>query len=59
VRRLLGSPLVQRLNLGPMATTHVAFDQPHEGNLFEHLYVRRALQQSDRPAAAAQAAAPA
>jgi len=54
VQRLLDSPLVQRLNLGPIPTPHVTFDQPHEGNLFEHLYARRALQQRDpMPAAAA------
>lgn len=44
IRRLLGSPLVNRLNLGPISTMQIAWDQPHEGNLFEHLYVRRALQ---------------
>ena len=54
VQRLLDSPLVHRLNLGPIATPHVTFDQPHEGNLFEHLYARRAIQQH----AAATAAAP-
>jgi hypothetical protein len=43
-RRILASPLLQRLNLGPLATWQVSWDQPHEGNLFEHLYVRRALQ---------------
>jgi acyl-CoA reductase-like NAD-dependent aldehyde dehydrogenase len=53
VRRLLDSPLVHRLNLGPIPTPHVTFDQPHEGNLFEHLYARRALQQHDAPRAAA------
>lgn len=42
--RLLGSPLLQRLNLGTIPTYQVSWDQPHEGNLFEHLYVRRALQ---------------
>jgi hypothetical protein len=35
---------VNRLNLGPISTMQIAWDQPHEGNLFEHLYVRRALQ---------------
>jgi hypothetical protein len=35
----------------------VTFDQPHEGNLFEHLYARRAIQQHE-PARAAAAAAP-
>jgi acyl-CoA reductase-like NAD-dependent aldehyde dehydrogenase len=44
IGRLLGSPLVNRLNLGPISTMQIAWDQPHEGNLFEHLYVRRALQ---------------
>ncbi len=43
-RRLLGSPLIHRLNLGAMATSHVHWDQPHEGNLFEFLYRRRAVQ---------------
>src|SRR5262245_59110919 len=46
-RRLLASPLVQRLNLGPIATPRIRWDQPHEGNLFEHLYARRALQTVD------------
>jgi acyl-CoA reductase-like NAD-dependent aldehyde dehydrogenase len=44
VRRLLASPLVQRLNLGAIPTQQVSWDQPHEGNLFEHLYTRRAIQ---------------
>ncbi|GDY12365.1 aldehyde dehydrogenase [Planctomycetota bacterium] len=43
-RQLLASPLIQRLNLGAMATSHVQWDQPHEGNLFEFLYHRRAVQ---------------
>jgi len=42
--RILASPLLQRLNLGPVPTWQVSWDQPHEGNLFEHLYLRRALQ---------------
>ena len=41
--RILASPLVHRLNLGALPTWKLAWDQPHEGNLFEHLYVRRAL----------------
>ena len=36
--RILGSPLVHRLNLGALPTWKLAWDQPHEGNLFEHLY---------------------
>jgi acyl-CoA reductase-like NAD-dependent aldehyde dehydrogenase len=41
---LLESPLIDRLNLGRICTTQVAWDQPHEGNLFEFLYRRRALE---------------
>jgi hypothetical protein len=44
--RLLASPLLHRLNLGPLPTYQVSWDQPHEGNLFEHLYVRRAFQKA-------------
>jgi hypothetical protein len=43
-RRILASPLLSRLNLGPLPTWQVSWDQPHEGNLFEHLWARRALQ---------------
>jgi hypothetical protein len=46
VRRLLASPLVHRLSLGPIPTQRVSWDQPHEGNLFDHLYVRRAFQRA-------------
>ena len=44
--RLLGSALVGRLNLGPIQTNTIAWDQPHEGNLFDHLYARRAFQRA-------------
>ncbi len=42
-RSIIESPLVERLNLGPAPTTRVDWDQPHEGNLFEFLYARRAI----------------
>jgi len=43
-QRMIASPLVDRLNVGPIATTEIGWDQPHEGNLFDHLYARRAIQ---------------
>lgn len=43
-RRLLDCRLIDRLNLGAFPTSRIAWDQPHEGNLFEHLYRQRALQ---------------
>lgn len=44
IQRLTSSPLVGRLNLGAIPTTRIRWDQPHEGNLFEHLHARRAFQ---------------
>jgi acyl-CoA reductase-like NAD-dependent aldehyde dehydrogenase len=46
IRRLVASPDVGRLNLGAVPTTRVSWNQPHEGNLFEHLYARRAFQRA-------------
>jgi acyl-CoA reductase-like NAD-dependent aldehyde dehydrogenase len=43
-RDLLASANVGRLNFGPIATNRISWDQPHEGNLFDHLYARRAFQ---------------
>jgi acyl-CoA reductase-like NAD-dependent aldehyde dehydrogenase len=42
--RFVRSPHVDRLNLGPIPTNRIGWDQPHEGNLFDHLYGRRAIQ---------------
>jgi len=42
--RIAASPKLHRLNLGPLPTWQVSWDQPHEGNLFDHLYARRAIQ---------------
>jgi len=42
-RAALDAPGLLRLNLGPAPTSHVDWDQPHEGNLFEFLWVRRAI----------------
>ena len=50
-RALLDSPRVERLNLGPIPTTRLSWDQPHEGNLFTHLYRQRAFQQAPLHAA--------
>jgi hypothetical protein len=46
IRRLVASPNVDRLNLGAVPTSQVSWNQPHEGNLFEHLYARRAFQRA-------------
>jgi hypothetical protein len=53
IDRLLTSPLVDRLNVGAIQTNQISWDQPHEGNLFEHLYARRSFQQHADAALAA------
>lgn len=42
-QRLLASSEVGRLNFGAIQTNVIDWDQPHEGNLFDHLYARRAF----------------
>jgi len=44
IRQLMLSPDIERLNLGAYPTNRVQWEQPHEGNLFEFLYHRRAIQ---------------
>jgi len=46
IQRLVSSSNVDRLNIGPVPTNQIGWDQPHEGNLFEHLYARRAFQRA-------------
>jgi acyl-CoA reductase-like NAD-dependent aldehyde dehydrogenase len=48
--QLLESPLIERLNLGPIPTMKISWSQPHEGNMFEFLYKRRAIEHSTAPA---------
>jgi acyl-CoA reductase-like NAD-dependent aldehyde dehydrogenase len=50
-QRLLASPHIGRLNFGPISTMKISWDQPHEGNLFDHLYARRAFQRQLEPVA--------
>jgi hypothetical protein len=44
-QQLMESRLIERLNLGPIPTMRISWDQPHEGNMFEFLYKRRAIAQ--------------
>src|SRR5215213_5376743 len=46
IQTLVGSAHIDRLNIGALPTNQVSWDQPHEGNLFDHLYARRAFQQA-------------
>ena len=42
--RLMAAGNIDRLNIGAIPTWQLSWDQPHEGNLFEHLYRQRAFQ---------------
>jgi hypothetical protein len=44
IDELLESHLIERLNLGPISTMKISWDQPHEGNMFEFLYKRRSIE---------------
>jgi acyl-CoA reductase-like NAD-dependent aldehyde dehydrogenase len=44
IEQLVESPLIERLNIGPISTMTVSWDQPHEGNMFEFLYKRRSIE---------------
>ena len=46
LERLTRSRRIGRLNLGPIPTPSVRWDQPHEGNLFDFLFARRAVQRA-------------
>jgi len=37
-------PLIDRLNIGPVSTMKISWDQPHEGNMFEFLWQRRSIE---------------
>jgi len=44
--QLLDSPLIERLNLGAISTMKISWEQPHEGNMFEFLWKRRAIERA-------------
>jgi len=44
IQSLMAASNVDRLNVGAIPTWQLSWDQPHEGNLFEHLYRQRAFQ---------------
>ena len=46
IEQAIASSNIDRLNIGPLPTSRVQWDQPHEGNLFEFLYRRRAIQRA-------------
>jgi acyl-CoA reductase-like NAD-dependent aldehyde dehydrogenase len=45
IGQLQAFPEIERLNLGPVSTMKISWDQPHEGNMFEFLWKRRSIEQ--------------
>ena len=44
IEDLMAFPEIDRLNIGPVSTMKISWDQPHEGNMFEFLYKRRSIE---------------
>ncbi|MEY4385547.1 MAG: hypothetical protein RLY20_830 [Verrucomicrobiota bacterium] len=46
IKQLEAYPHIERLNLGPVSTMKISWDQPHEGNMFEFLWRRRSIERA-------------
>jgi len=46
IDQLMAYPHIERLNLGPVSTMKISWDQPHEGNMFEFLWQRRSIERA-------------
>jgi acyl-CoA reductase-like NAD-dependent aldehyde dehydrogenase len=46
IEQLVEFPEIERLNIGPVSTMKISWDQPHEGNMFEFLYKRRSIERA-------------
>jgi len=46
IEDLQAFPEIERLNLGPVSTMAISWDQPHEGNMFEFLWKRRSIERA-------------
>ncbi len=46
IEQLMSAPNIERLNIGPVSTMKVSWDQPHEGNMFEFVWKRRSIERA-------------
>ena len=46
LEHLSAFPEIERLNIGPVSTMKISWDQPHEGNMFEFLWKRRSIERA-------------
>ncbi|MEI2723809.1 MAG: hypothetical protein V9H26_09805 [Verrucomicrobiota bacterium] len=46
IDQVMAYPHIERLNIGPVSTMKISWDQPHEGNMFEFLWQRRSIERA-------------
>jgi acyl-CoA reductase-like NAD-dependent aldehyde dehydrogenase len=46
IEAVMAYPHIERLNIGPVSTMKISWDQPHEGNMFEFLWQRRSIERA-------------
>ncbi|MSU58500.1 MAG: aldehyde dehydrogenase family protein [Pedosphaera sp.] len=46
IEQVMAYPHIERLNIGPVSTMKISWDQPHEGNMFEFLWQRRSIERA-------------
>jgi hypothetical protein len=46
IKQLEAYSHIERLNIGPVSTMAISWDQPHEGNMFEFLWQRRSIERA-------------
>ncbi len=46
IQQVMDYPHIERLNIGPVSTMKISWDQPHEGNMFEFLWQRRSIERA-------------
>ena len=46
IEHVMAYPHIERLNIGPVSTMKISWDQPHEGNMFEFLWQRRSIERA-------------
>ena len=46
IKQLEAYAHIERLNIGPVSTMKISWDQPHEGNMFEFLWQRRSIERA-------------
>jgi hypothetical protein len=46
IDQVMAYPQIDRLNIGPVSTMKISWDQPHEGIMFEFLWHRRSIERA-------------